>query len=469
MVGELKCEFDATMTNMDERRLGVLGRSQIETILKRVLRLSEAGETEAVLSVSDEALTRFAHNFIHQNVSEVDASLEVRAAFGTRVGMASTNDLSPLGIERATRQACDMAKHLPENPEWPGFPDPQPLPDVIAYDESVAQATPEMRASIVADVCRAAKSAQLLASGAFSTGQDEYAVINSKGLFAYAPSTPVNLTFVMERVEESASAYAQATGWRLSQIDVEALKRTTIDRAIRDRRPRTIEPGEYPVVLEPYAVVTLLEAMAADGMGALAVQEDRSWMNRRFGQLCLSPLVSIADDAFDPKGFPQPFDCEGVPKQRVPIIVDGVPNSPVYDRLTAAREAGRASTGHAQPYDDEDWDGPLPENLWMAPGDKTVDEMIRSIDRGLYITRFWYVNLTETHNCGATATTRDGVWWIDRGELAYPVRNLRFDQELVEAFRRARGVGREQRTLAGFFSGVHRVPAVALESFRFIG
>jgi predicted Zn-dependent protease len=191
-------------------------------------------------------------------------------------------------------------------------------------------------------------------------------------------------------------------------------------------------------------------------------------MNDRFGRRCLSPQLTLYDDAFDPDGFPRAFDCEGVPKQRVPIVVNGVPTSPVYDRMTAAREPGRASTGHAQPYDDE-WDGPLPENLCLLPGDKTVEEMVRSVDRGLYVTRFWYVRETTAHDAGVTGTTRDGVWWIERGELAYPVTNMRFDQELVNALRaeRVRAVGRERATLSGL-SGVHRLPALALDSFRFI-
>jgi predicted Zn-dependent protease len=145
-----------------------------------------------------------------------------------------------------------------------------------------------------------------------------------------------------------------------------------------------------------------------------------------------------------------------------------VPTSPVYDRLTAAREAGRASTGHAQPYDAEDWDGPLPDNLAIAPGDQTVPALIEGISRGLYITRFWYVNLVSPHDCAVTGTTRDGVWWIEGGELAYPVENLRFDQPLVEALAGLRGLGRDRRTVSGYFGGVHRVPAVALESFHFV-
>jgi predicted Zn-dependent protease len=450
-----------------ERTGGLMGRSEIERLLSHVLFLSGADETEAVLQASIEFSTRFAHNGIHQNVAETNMTLEVRAVFGSSVGMATTNDLSPSGLERVVSQACTIARRLPGNPEWPGLSEPQRLPDVLAYDEAVAQMTPEARARMVGDICHAARSERLLASGALATHQIEYAVMNSNSVFAYAPSTQAELHFVIEQPEESASAYAHAIGWKLAQIDTESLRRTAIQRALAAKRPRSLKADEYPVVLEPYAVVNLLEALSSAGMGALAVQEGRSWMNGRLGQQCLSSLISIADDAFDPEGFMQAFDCEGVPKQRVPIIASGVPTSPVYDRLTAAREAGRASTGHAQPHD-EDWDGPLPENLSVAPGETNLEEMIASIDRGLCVTRFWYVNLTTPHDCGVTGMTRDGVWWIERGELAYPVTNLRFDQGLVEAFKRVRGVGRELRTLPGYFGGYHRVPALTLDSFRFI-
>jgi predicted Zn-dependent protease len=439
----------------------------MERLLSHVLLLSGANDTEVVLQASNEFLTRFARNGIHQNVAERNIRLEVRAAFGSSVGMASTNDPSPLGLERVVNQACDIAHHMPENPDWPGLSEPQPLPDVLAYDETVASMTPEARARIVRDICRAAHAEQLAASGAFATQQSECAVMNSNGLFAYAPSTQTDLHFVIERLDESVSAYAHAMGWRLAQIDAESLKQTTIRRALAARNPRPIKAGEYPVVLEPYAVVSLLEALSSAGMGALAVQEGRSWMNGRLGQRCLSPLISIADDAFEPEGFMQAFDCEGVPKQRVPIVANGVPTSPVYDRLTASREAGRHSTGHAQPHD-EDWDGPLPENLTVAPGVVSLEDMLASMDCGLLVTRFWYVNLTMPHNCGVTGTTRDGVWWIEQGELAYPVTNMRFYQELVAAFGHVRGVGRDLRTLSGYFGGYYRVPALALDSFRFV-
>jgi PmbA protein len=454
---------------------GLLGAPATRALLEQILRLSPADETEVAFETETAALTRFAQNVIHQNVAEVQASLEVRVVFSRRVGTASTNDLSPVGLERALAEACALARHVPEQADWPGLAVPLDVPagaarpkPVLAFDDAVAGLSPAARAQPVLDVCHLAQREKLLASGAFSTSHGESAVLNSHGLFAYAPATQVDLTFVVEQPEERASSYAHAAGWKLSQVGADGLAAGAVSRAQASRQPRPVPDGEYPVVLEPYAFVTLLEALSEAGMGALSVQEERSWMNGRLGHRCLSPQITILDDAYDPRGLPQAFDCEGMAKQRVPIVVQGAPISPVYDRLTAARDGGRASTGHAQPFDEEDWDGPLPENLSVAPGDQTVDEMIAGIDRGLYVTRLWYVNLLSPHDCTVTGTTRDGVWRIERGELAYPVENLRFDQSLLDALANVRAVGRERRTLAGFFGGVHQVPALALDHFRFV-
>ncbi len=452
---------------------GLVGERVARELVEKALYLSTAGETEAVLMTSSEALTRFAYNTIHQNVAEADAELEIRAATGRRVGVASTNDLSPAGVERVVARACEQIRHLPENPNWPGLPtladvDGAAQAPVLAFDEAVAGASPELRATMIREICGAAKGEGLLASGAFETSYGETTVANTHGLFAFAPATEVDLTFVIEHPEKRASAYAHAAGWQLGQVDAARLTGEAVRQARAGGGPRPAPAGEWPVVFEPYAVAPLLEALAEAGMGALAVQEARSWMNGRLGERCLSPALTILDDALDVRGRPQAFDCEGVPKQRVPIVVQGTPISPVYDRYTAARQADQRSTGHAQPYDTDDWDGPLPENLSLAPGDKTVAELIAGVSRGLYVPRVWYVNVVSPHDCAVTGTTRDGLWWIENGALAYPVENLRFDQSLVEALTGVRGLGRERRTVAGFFGGAHRAPALALDAFRFI-
>ena len=443
----------------------LLGLTGVKQILDRALALSKADETHVTLEATDSALTRFARNAIHQNVSEVEATLQVRAVFGRRVGSASTNDLSPDGIARTVERAGLIARLQPENPEWPGLPDPRPISSVDAFDPVAAWATPEYRARAVLEICRQAHVEKMAASGAFSTASGEFAVANSRGILAYHPYTDVELTLVVEGVSESG--YAHAASWRLDRVDTEALGREAVTRALFSRTPRRVAPGEYPVVLEPYAMLALVEALAQAGMGALAVQEERSWMNGRIGRAALSPSLSIWDDGLDRSGNPMPFDCEGVPKQRVDIVRRGVPTGPVYDTLTAAREPGRVSTGHAQPFE-EDWDGPAPGNLTLTAGDSTVQELIAQTERGLYVTRLWYTNLISERDCAVTGTTRDGVWWIERGELAYPVQNLRFSQRLVTALKDVRGVGKDLRTVRGLY-GVHRLPAMALGTCRFIG
>lgn len=450
----------------------MLGEAALRRLAHQALRHATAPETEVALTRAVDALTRFSRNSLHQNVTEEDLTLEVRAVVDTQTGVVTTNDLSPPGIERAVRQATQLAEHMARRAtprdDWPGLPPPHPLPAVRAFDDDVARITPEHRAAQAAELCAAAESAGLLAAGSVSAGRYEYALANSRGLWAYAPSTHIEVTCVTESPHTGQSAYTHAAGWRLDQIDAERLTAEAVRAARASQPARAIPPGVYPVVLEPYAVLNLLEALIDDGLGALAVQEERSWMNPILGQAALSPLITLVDDALDPDGLPRAFDCEGMPKQPVTLVERGVPLAPVYDRITAAREPGRVSTGHAQPYLDDDWDGPLPENLRLEPGASTLADLLAGLDRGLYINRFWYVRPTGAPQVAITGTTRDAVWWVERGELAYPVRTLRFDQELITALRHVRGVGNTLYTMAGFY-GIHRAPALALEAFRFVG
>ena len=445
----------------------MLGDSRIKHLLHSALALSPADETEVSLSATEEALTRFANNAIHQNVAESDAALEVRAVLGRRVGTARTNDLSPESIKRIVETACEAARHQPENDDFPGLPEPSPITSVQSFDEAVASASPELRAGAVAAICRAARAVGGIAAGAYATSATESAIANSKGVWAYHPSTSVDLTLVV--LKDEGSGYAHGASWKLDRVDTERLGQEAVSKAVAASRrvALTLSEGEYPVILEPYAVADILEQLAACGMSALAVQEGRSWMNGRLGKLTLSPLISIWDDGYDLSGEPQPFDCEGVPKQRVDIVRAGVPLSPVYDTHTAARESGRASTGHAQPLD-EDWDGPAPANLHLAAGDSTVAQMIASTERGVYVTRFWYVNALAERNCLLTGMTRDGTFLIERGEIVGPVQNARFTQAMVPALKRVAALGNEARPIGGYY-GSHRLPALKLEAFKFTG
>lgn len=436
----------------------------------RILQKCAGVQAEVVLMADEKALTRFANNAIHQNVAESNLTFYLHLIVNDHHGTASTNRQDEDAFDELVARARASAENSPGDPDRPNPADPAEFAHVTAFDEETAGYTPQDRAAQVGSVCRLAAEEGLNAFGAFSTGYGEIAIANSQGLFAYHTNTECDFQVVV--MGEDSSGRAQASGWKAAEIDPESLGREAIAKAKRGRAPRPIQPGEYPVVVDPYTTEDLLSMMNLNGMGGLAVLEGRSWMNDRLGKQVLSPLVSIWDDGLDPRGIPLPFDFEGIAKRKVEIVTDGVVKSPVYDR-TIARKAGTTTTGHALPPNLPPYMrnyGPIALNLFMAAGDTPLDEMIRSTDKGLYITRFWYTRLVHPRDCIVTGMTRDGVFMIEKGEIAYPIKNLRFTQSYVQALASVEAVGKDTRLLkTENGSRAISVPALKIASFRFTG
>jgi len=442
----------------------MLGKGKIRDITDRVLALSTADQTEVLLLGEESGLTRFANSYIHQNVAECNAELRVRVVVGKKVGVASTNDLSDEALQRVVETALTVASFQQENPDFTSLPQPAPLSKVSGFVERTAAFTPEARAKAVGVICRLAREKDLTASGAFTTATYELAVANSLGVFAYYPTTLADLNTVI--MSDDSSGYADATSLDVAEIDPEAVATEAVGKAIRSRDPQEIEPGEYAVVLEEYAVADLLLHLSILGFGALAVQEKRSFMCDRFGERIMDERISIWDDGLDPKGLPMPFDFEGVPKQRVDLIERGVAKAVVYDTYTAGREEGKTSTGHALPAPNTF--GPIPFNMFMQPGVATKEEMLASTERGIWVTRFHYTNPVHPLKTIITGMTRDGTFLIEDGELARPIKNLRFTQSILEALSRVEMVG-ETTKLERAFLGAISVPALRIEGFNFTG
>lgn len=444
----------------------MLGEKETRKICESVLARCKDGEAEVFLTFNDSSLTRFANNTIHQNVAERDVDLSVRFFIGKQMGTASTNRLDDDGLDQVVARARANAQASPADPNYPGLPGPAAYAKVQCFDQPTADYTPEARARKVGEVCRLADEKGLNASGAFSTDSGELVIANSQGMFAYHPATSADFQTVV--MSEDSSGRAHGSSWQAERIDVETLGRQAIETAERGHNPRKIEAGEYPVVFEHYVTEDLVSMLNFYGMGAQSLLEGRSWMNDHIGEELMSDQVTIWDDGLDPAGTPLPFDFEGVPRQRVDIVTKGVAIGPVYDRYTGAK-AGKPSTGHALPPNARGM-GPIPMHLFMATGDSTVEEMIRNTERGLYVNRFWYTRLVHPSSCVITGMTRDGVFMIENGEIAYPVKNLRFTQSYVEALKNVQAVGRTAHLLTGAFGnfGVC-VPALKLASFNFTG
>ena len=440
----------------------MIGEGSVLKLLERALSLSTAEQTDIYLSSQNLGLTRFAGNAIHQNVSHSNVTLNIRAVEGQRVGRATTNDSSDEGIRKAMEAARRNALLMPEDPAFPGLPEPQAVERVASWDESAAACSPLTRAQMVGEVCRQGAAEGLDTAGACRTGVHELAVVSSRGVRSYHAGTFAGL--IITTRSDTSAGWAKGGSWRLDGIDYPALAREAVDKAVRGKEPQPITPGEYTVVLDHYAVDDILEALSLYGMGAQAVQEGRSWMCDLQGTQAMSESVSIWDDGGSLAGWPLPFDVEGVPRRRVELVENGVVGAPVHNTYTAARD-GVGSTGHQIYFTGP----PIASNLFMSPGNSSVEDLIASTERGLYITRFFYTRLSHNRGCVMTGMTRDGTFLIENGELQHPVKDLRFTQSYVEALNSVGGIGNDAKLVLNEVGFATRVPALKLGSFNFTG
>ncbi len=446
----------------------MMGRSAALSLLDKALGYSKAQETDIYLSAQDLGLSRFAGGAIHQSVAHGNTTLSIRSVAGKRLGRATTNDLSDAGVQRAIEAAHQNALLMPEDPEFTGLPAPSVAVSVDSWDEATAFCSPETRAKIVQGVCLQGEEYALNVSGACRTGVQEIAVVSSQGARAYHAGTFAGL--IINTMSGTSAGWAKGGSWCLADLDTDALGREAVSKAVDGRDPVAIEPGRYPVVLDTYAVDDILEALSLYGMGAQAVQEGRSWMNDFIGasgagdSRAMSPSITVWDDGSAANGWPVPFDAEGVPRQRVEIITQGAVIAPVHNSYTAGKE-GKVSTGHQAYFTG----GPIASNLFMQEGDSSLEQLIGSTQRGLYITRFFYTRLAHTKGCVMTGMTRDGTFMIENGQITHPVKDLRFTQSYVDALAGVELVGRESKLVLNEVGFATRVPALKLSSFNFTG
>ena len=443
----------------------MLGPDKVRELTQQIIGMSKADQTEVIFNGIDSALTRFANSTIHQNVAETNTEVRVRLVYGKKIGVASSNDLSPEALKRTVDTARAIAQRQPENPEFKSLPGPQPIQNVEAFVERTAKFTPEQRAQIVNVLCKKAKEKGVVAAGAFNTMSFEVAVANSLGVFAYHPGTVADINAVM--LSDTGSGYAAFTHPDASQVNAEQLANEAIGKSLRARDPQALEPGDYTVLLEEYAVTDIADFLAYLSLSALAVQEERSFMQGKIGEKVMSDNVALWDDGCASDTIALPFDYEGVPRQKVTFVENGIARGVVYDTTTAQRE-GKQSTGHSLPAPNSM--GPYAAHMFMAPGNTPKNEMIRGIARGIWVTRFWYTRVVHPMKVLITGMTRDGTFLIENGEVTRPVKNFRFTTSYLDALNNVRAISRETKLFRDDWSGAaRRVPALLVDGFRFTG
>ena len=435
------------------------------TAARRVLENAGGVGAEVLLSEEDGSLTRFANSEIHQNVTEHSISLRVRVIeAGGRVGVASTNQLDDDSLRDVVTRARQVARAQEPQDNLAPLPGPASVTPLRAV-AATAQSSPEKRADMVRLMCRRADAAGVRGFGLVSAAVTTYTMANTAGLMVSSPRSVAQARMVAMD-DSGASGFGARTSQSVDELEVEAVAAEAVDRALRYQDPVALDPGKYPIVMEEEGIGELMEYLAYIGFGALAVEEGRTFM--RPGERVTGENIDVWDDGLDPTGLPLPFDFEGIPKQRVDLVKGGVAVGLVHDLATAAR-AGVPSTGHGLPAPNPA--GPMATNIYLQAGTAaSKDELCAGIERGIWVTRLWYVNVVEPTQSVLTGLTRDGTFLIENGRVTRPVKNMRFTQSIMDAFATCSAATAKTRLTGGSdygFTAAYRVPAMRLDSFNF--
>jgi predicted Zn-dependent protease len=463
----------------------MLTREQAGDVFDRIKKLSTADDVEVLFSGGTFALTRFANNTIHQNVAEENHVVSVRTVFGGRTARASTNKFDDESLRRAVAASESLAKV--QHPD----PDLLPMPDATEaagnstgaspistraipsrYFEQTAAITPELRAEGVKKIVGVAQKHKLTTAGVFSSAESAEGIFNSRGLSDWHTQTLAEVSITM--LGGDSSGWQKANSPDVGNLDPLALAEVAAKKALDSARPREIAAGKLTVILEPAAVLDIVGFMFWDYSG-MAILDQRSFLTGRIGTQLFGENITICDDVSHPLQTGAPFDGEGMQRKRLPLVENGIVRRVVYARSTAARMKNSEhkdkvgpieATGHGFALPNEM--GEIPLNIvFSAPQNpQTVEQMIASTERGVLVTRLWYIREVEPFEKMLTGMTRDGTFYLEDGRVQHGVRNFRFNESLIHMLSNVEAMSVPVRA-CGEESFDMVVPAMKVRDFNF--
>jgi predicted Zn-dependent protease len=467
----------------------MLTKEQAGEIFDRIKKLSTADEVEVLFSGGRFALTRFANNTIHQNVAEENYVVSVRSVFAGRTARAFTNKFDEESLRQVVRSAESLAKVQHPDPDLLPMPNSREASGISGagatgqspvskravpsrHFAATAAITPEIRADGVKKIVGVAEKHKLTTAGVFSSAESLEGIFNSRGLSDWHTQTLAEVSITM--LGADSSGWQKANSPDLAKLDPLRLAEVAAQKAVDSARPREIPAGKYTVILEPAAVLDIVGFMFWDYSG-MAILDQRSFLTGRIGTKLFGDNITIWDDVAHPLQTGAPFDGEGVQRQRVGLVENGIVKRVVYARATAERmkrsqqkdKAGPiAATGHGFALPNEM--GEMPLNIVFAPtGDpQTVEQMIASTERGVLVTRLWYIREVEPFEKMLTGMTRDGTFYVENGRVQGGVRNFRLNESLIHMLSNVEAMSVPVRS-CGEESFDMVVPAMKVKDFNF--
>ena len=436
----------------------ILTRDEAEALVKRVVAMSKADGIDVQIGGGYTANVRFADNQMSTACAVTDFAVAVQSWFGKKHAVVQTNEVTDAALRSAVEKSERLARLAPDDPEAMPMLGQQNHKQVEAFFPSVASMSAEERAKVALTALEPARGAKdLRAAGFLINGASATALGNSKGLFAYHRTTNANFTLTVRTTDGTGSGWAGAEHNDANKVDFAAVSRRAIDKARLSRNPVAVEPGRYTVIFEPQAVGDICQLIGfyAD---ARATDEGRSPFVKqgggtKIGEKIMDERISIYADPFDPQVLAQPFDGDGLPLGKQVFIENGVLKTLYYSRFWAQKK-GVQPTG-------------APTSFLMSGGTSSVEDMIKSTERGILVTRLWYLREVDPRTILYTGLTRDGTFLIENGKISKAVKNFRFNDSPLFLLNNLEMIGQPVRLAGTEAGGAVVVPPLKVRDFNF--
>ncbi len=435
----------------------ILTEQEAKTLLKKILSFSKADECEINLSGNFRGNIRYARNEVSTSGALTNKNIAVSSAFGKKVGVATIDEFDDAALERVVRRSEELAKLAPENPEYMGLLGPQQYMKSNGFFDSVAKITPDARAEKVSqslDICR---KGNVVAAGFMEDNYGFSAMMNSKGLFAYYPSSNVNFSLTVRTEDGKGSGYVAKGFSDFNKLDTVAATNIAKQKGLASVDAKAIEPGKYTVILEPTAASVLLENIFF-GMDARSADEGRSFLSKKGGgtkkgEKLLDANVTFYSDPNHPELPSSPWSGDGMAQKKMKWVDKGVMKNLFYSRYWADKMK-------VEPV-------PFPNNMIMEGGKSSLEEMIKSTKRGILVTKLWYIRPVDPQTLLLTGLTRDGTFYIEDGKIKHPIKNMRFNESPVIMLNNLESLGVPERVVSTESDQNYMIPPMKIREFTF--
>jgi predicted Zn-dependent protease len=431
--------------------MATLTKDEAKKIIDKVLAFSKADEISVSLSGNRTGNIRYARNSVSTSGETTDLSLSVTAVYGKKSGTATINEFDDTSLEKTVRRAEEIAKLAPDNPEYMPMLGPQQYVNTNAFADSTAGIGPEYRAKAAFDSIEPCSKKNLTAAGYMEDTSGFTALGNNKGLFGYNKSTSVDFSVTVRTADGTGSGFVQRDYNDASKLNSRTATEIAMQKALASVNAKALEPGKYTVILEPTAAHDLILNMMRN-MDGRSADEGRSFLGKkggqtRLGEKLLDERVTIYSDPTNTEVPGSPFANDGRPQEKVTWFENGVVKNMYYSRFWAEKKGVKAI--------------PSPNGIIFPGGNDSLADLIKGTEKGILVTRFWYIRTVDPQTLLYTGLTRDGTFYIENGQIKHPVKNFRFNESPVIMLNNVEAIGKSVRTNGSL------IPPLKIRDFTF--